>query len=453
MSTPDSVEQYGYKQELKRALGFWDLLIYGMAFMAPLAPAAVYGYVVRDSKGMVPLVYLVGAVGMVFTALSYAKMSERFPIAGSVYNYVQRGINPHLGFIAGWLILADYFIIPSAIYLFSGLWLSNLITGFPYWAWIILFLSFNTVVNILGIEFTSKTNFLLVGVQVTLFIIFLIKGIAFIAKGGGAGAFMLEPFYQPKVVNAGFIATAASIAVLSFLGFDAISTLGEEAKNAARDIGRATITSLILLGSMFIILTYVAVLAAPNYGALNPDTAFFDVAGIISGNWLKIAMIAALVCANVAAAMVSQASVSRIFYSLSRDKLIPSFFEKIHPKYKTPYLATIFSAVCTAILAIGLNIENIIKLINFGALTSFMILNFTVFWYFFVKEKLRSRVDIIQYVILPSIGIFILGFVWSGLDHMTKKIGIGWLILGIIYGAIKSQGYKKVPDVFKNIKI
>jgi amino acid transporter len=274
--------------------------------------------------------------------------------------------------------------------------------------------------------------------------------IVFILRNGG---FSIAPFYKPGLVNPQFIASATSVAVLSFLGFDAISTLGEEAKSPEKNLGRATVLCLILLGLMFIVQTYIAGCVAPDYSVLNPDTAFFDVSGMVGGNALRIAMIAALVCANIAAAMVSQASVSRIFYSLSRDKMIPKFFGIIHPKYKTPYVATLFSAVCTSILSIFIYIENIIKLVNFGALSSFIILNFTVFWYFFLKKKIRGGYGFFHYLLLPLFGIVIIAFVWSGLDFITKAIGLGWLALGILYGAVKSKGYKEVPEAFKNMEL
>lgn len=446
----ENVEKYGYKQELKRSLSLGELILYGLAFMAPLAPAAIYGYVVNESMGMVPLTYLCGVIAMTFTALSYARMSKEFPIAGSVYNYVQRGINPHVGFIAGWLIMIDYFIVPSAIYSFTGLWLSDLIPAVPYWVWIVASVALNTLVNILGIDYTSKTNFLFVGVQFVLFLIFMVMGIIFVMQNGG---FTMAPFYQQGLVTPQFVAGATSVAVLSFLGFDAISTLGEEAKSPERNLGRATLVCLVLLGLMFIMQTYVAGCVAPDYSILNPDTAFFDVSGLVGGNGLRVAMIAALVCANIAAAMVSQASVSRIFYSLSRDKMLPKMFGKIHPKYKTPYVATLFSAICTTALSLFVYIEVIIKLVNFGALSSFIMLNFTVFWFFFVKRKKRGGYGLFNYLLLPLIGMIIIGWVWSGLDPMTKVVGLIWLVLGVIYGAVKSKGYKEVPDVFKNIEM
>ncbi len=100
-----SLEEFGYREELRRALTLRDLVIYGaMIFMVPIAPFGVYGFVWNDAKGMVPMAYLVGLVGMVFTALSYAAMSRAFPLAGSVYTYARRGLHEAAGFLSGWLI-------------------------------------------------------------------------------------------------------------------------------------------------------------------------------------------------------------------------------------------------------------------------------------------------------------------------------------------------------------
>ena len=115
----------GYKQELKRALTFKDLVIYGLITMLPIAPIQVYGMIAHEASGMVPIVYLVGIIAMVFTALSYSKMSNEFPIAGSVYSYVQRGLNPHVGFVTGWLIAVDYLMAPALLTAFSAMWLNS----------------------------------------------------------------------------------------------------------------------------------------------------------------------------------------------------------------------------------------------------------------------------------------------------------------------------------------
>ncbi len=445
-----NLNELGYEQQLNRTLNLRELVFYGFAFMSPIAPASVYGYVIPSAQGMIALVYFVGVVAIFFTALSYARMSSRFPIAGSVYSYVQRGINPHIGFIAGGLIMIDYFLIPALVCNFTGVWVFNLLPSVPFWVWILISIIFVTVVNIFGIQVASVVNLVLVGIQIVLFLIFVILGVPYVMSHGG---FTLDPFYQPGKVDLSFIAAATSLAVLSFLGFDAISTFGEEAKDATKNIGRATLICLALLGLMFIIFTWVAACAVPSYEGpdFNPDMAFFDICGVVGGSWLRTCMVLALVIANTACGLVALASVSRIIFSLSRDGMIPEIFGKVHAKYKTPYITTTICGIVTACVAIFVDTQNIAKLVNFGALTSFSMLNFTVFGFFYVKEKYRGGAGFFNYLLLPFMGIFIIGFVWSGLDSMTKILGLCWLVIVVVYGAVKSKGYKVVPEAFRKM--
>ena len=126
-----SLQEFGYKQELKRALTLRDLIVFGMIFMVPISPFGVFGFVWNDAKGMVPLAYLLGLIGMFFTAMSYASMANAFPMAGSVYSYVGRGLHEVAGFFAGWLILLDYILIPALLYIFSAVALRPLLPGVP----------------------------------------------------------------------------------------------------------------------------------------------------------------------------------------------------------------------------------------------------------------------------------------------------------------------------------
>src|SRR5580658_5289575 len=136
------VEQFGYREQLRRSLSTRDLIVYGMVFMVPIAPFGVFGFVWNDSKGMVPLAYLLGLIGMFFTALSYAAMSRAFPLAGSVYTYAQRGLHEIAGFFSGWLILLDYVLVPSLLYLFSAVALSPILPQMPEWTWLVGFIVF-----------------------------------------------------------------------------------------------------------------------------------------------------------------------------------------------------------------------------------------------------------------------------------------------------------------------
>ncbi|RYL92520.1 APC family permease [Sporolactobacillus sp. THM7-4] len=424
----------GYKQELNRALTFGDLLIYGLIFMVPIAPFGIYGQIAIGSHGMVALAYAIGMVGMLFTAISYSKMSSAIPIAGSVYSYAQRGINDNVGFIAGWLILLDYIFIPALLYLVSAVALADIIPQIPVLVWLIIFIGFNTVINIRGIVFTAKTNKIILFLEFVVLAIFIIVGISAIAQHTNGAHFTFKPLYDPNQFALPTVMGAVSIAVLSFLGFDAISTLAEESNGGKKAVGRATVFSLIIVGVLFIIQTWVAALIFPNFnGFKNPDTAFYQVAGIAGGNWLRIlTIVATAVSWGIADALVAQTAISRVLYSMARDGKLPHILARIHPKFKTPYVSTLLVAIISLIVTtiFSSQIGKLASVVNFGALSSFILLHIAVMNFFLRKKKSKNY---LQYFIMPLIGLLVIGFVWWNLDSLAKTLGFSWLAIGIIY--------------------
>ncbi|HWQ78810.1 MAG TPA: APC family permease [Anaerovoracaceae bacterium] len=449
------IERFGYKQELKRALTLKDVVLYGMLFMVIIAPQSIYGEIQLASGGLTPLVYIVGAIAISFTAMAYMHMSNRFPIAGSVYTYVQRGINPHVGFIAGWLILLDYVFVPSLLYALVAAWGVALVPQIPWFVWILIFVVFNTVVNIRGMEMTKGVDWVMFILETGILIFFVIIGLKFVLGGGGYGGLSAAPFFQPGKVDANFIASAASIACLSFLGFDGISTLAEETIHPEKTVGKGVLISLIAIAGVFVLQTYVAALIQPDWSSINPATGFFDAAAAAGGEGLRTALLVINILAvGIANIMAAQTATARMLYGMGRDGVIPRFFAKIHPKYQTPYIGTIIIGAASCIIPLFLTISQLVRLVNFGALSSFVCLNVAVLVFFFIKEKRRNTFgDIVKFLICPILGVAILLFVFSGFESLTYIIGFSWLAVGIIIGAIKSKGYKEVPDAFKNLKV
>ncbi|GGX91376.1 hypothetical protein GCM10007160_18610 [Litchfieldella qijiaojingensis] len=276
-----SIENFGYKQQLKRGLSLTDLVIYGMIFMIPIAPFGVYGWVHADAQGMVPLAYFIGMVAMLFTALSYAQMSKAFPIAGSVYSYAQRGVHEHLGFIAGWVLLLDYLLIPPLLYIFSALALHHFFPAIPKLGWMLIFLVSATLVNLRGVTFTARVNKMFLIGELIVLALFLGLGFQALYGGMGNGELTLQPFYDPANFDLNLVMTAVSVAVLSFLGFDAISTLAEEVKgDPSRQVGRAALISLFLMGGIFILQTWLATDLATGMSFDSLDTAFYEIAAV-----------------------------------------------------------------------------------------------------------------------------------------------------------------------------
>ncbi|MGC7871081.1 APC family permease [Desulfosporosinus sp. FKB] len=444
-----SIEQFGYKQELKRALSFWDLVIYGMIFMVPIAPFGVYGYVSDGSKGMVALAYMIGMFGMIFTAFSYARMSEAFPIAGSVYAYAQRGINEYIGFMAGWSILLDYILIPSLLYLVSAAALGALVPSVPIWVWLILFIGFNTIINVRGIEFTAGANRIILIAEFIVLAIFIVVGLIALKNGVGDGGLTLKPIYDPASFSMSTVMSAVSIAVLSFLGFDGISTLSEEVKGGEKAgnklVGKATVLALLTVGFLFIIQTWVASDLGRGMKLDNLDTAFYQIAGAAGGAWLKnLTIIATAFSWGIANALAAQAAISRVLFSMARDKKLPQILSKVHPKYQTPYVSTVLVAVIS--LGVGLffqsQIANLTVLVNFGALISFLLLHISVINHYIIRGKSKNY---FKHLVLPIIGFIVIAYVLYGMDIAAIKLGGIWIILGIIYLAVLSMVLKQKP--------
>ena len=241
MSANDAsgVERFGYRQELKRSLPLVDLVVYGLIFIGPIAPFGVFGFVYNASHGMVPLVYVVGTLAMLFTASSYITMSRLYPLAGSVYSYAGRAIGAGAGFVAGWVMLLDYLLLPAVGYVAVAVAFHSVIPAVPRTAWIVFGIAFSTFVNFLGIEATARANRVLFGVQLAILAGFIVAAYAGVGNGTAGARWSIAPLFQPAVLEPSLVFGALSLAALSFLGFDAISTLAEEATGTSKTVGHA----------------------------------------------------------------------------------------------------------------------------------------------------------------------------------------------------------------------
>jgi amino acid transporter len=441
------IEGFGYRQELRRALGMRDLIVYGMIFMVPIAPFSVFGFVWHDARGMVPLAYLVGLVGMFFTAMSYAAMSQAFPMAGSVYSYVQRGLHDVAGFFSGWLILLDYILVPALLYIFSAVALRPLLPAVPQWLWLVGFVGFNAVVNLLGVQLSARVNLGMLAMELITLALFMVLGLAALHAGRGAGALTLRPVYDPAVFSLATVTGATSIAVLSFLGFDGISTLAEENRDGRNSVGRATVWSLALVGAMFIAQTWIATDLARGMTFASPETAFYEIAERAGGPWLRTLSLGAVVlAAGVANAMAAQAAVARILYAMARDGKLPRVLARVHPRYQTPYVSTLVVAGISLLVGMvfASRADDLSRIVNFGALSGFLLLHLSVIMHFFVRGRSRNW---LRHLLMPLGGLVVIGYVLYEMDNSAKIMGGAWIAAGIVYFIILTRLVRKPPTL------
>ena len=295
---------------LKRVLSLWDLVLFGLAFVGPTAPYSMFGIATVKSQGHLPLVYLIAMVAMSLTALSYGRMATAYPEAGSTYAYTSKALHPNLGYFAGWGMILDYILVPLLSVIFVGLTANKLVPQIPYLVWAILTAGGITLINLRGIKVTAKANTVLNSIMIGSLVWFVLVAVRALLHGVGEGSLLsIKPFYNQESFSFGAIMSATSVAALSFLGFDGISTLSEDAKDPQRDIWRATLLVCLLAGALFIIQSYLGQMVWPDYRTFNPvETAFMDVGHLIGGVSLLYCISFVLLVGGLASAITGQAS-------------------------------------------------------------------------------------------------------------------------------------------------
>lgn len=449
--------QHESAKELKRVLPLASLVFYGLAFMVPLTIFTTYGIVTNMTHGMVSLTYVVTTLCMSFTAFSYVRMTKAYPVAGSVYTYVQKSINPYLGFLSGWVILIGYMFLPMLNYLVSAIFLSAAIPQIPVWVWVVAFVVVVTIVNHFGIQLTDIFNRAIVWVQIIFLVALMIIAIKFILGGGGVATLLdTKSFLNLEVLNQKglglpILLSGASILALSFLGFDAISTLSEEAINPERNIGRAILIACIGAGVIFTIITYVLQLAWPNawFEMVDVDGGSYELINKIAGSVMAYIFTAAYAVGCLASSISSVASASRVLYGMGRDKILPKkVFGYLHHKRQTPTYSILIMGVIS-LSAIFVSLSTAASLLNFGALLGFTMVNLSVIAHYFVKGKKRTGMDIVRYLLAPICGAAFTFIIWLNLDFTSMALGFGWIAIGVIYLAYTTKLFRELPVEMK----
>ena len=454
MTNSQATVQTTQVPQLRRVLTLWDLVFYGIVLIQPIAPVPLYGVAQKLSNGHFATIILIAMFAMMITAVSYGRMASLYPAAGSAYTYVGRGLNPHLGFLAGWAMFLDYLLQP----LINTIWISTAlheryVHTVPFFVWAAIIAAIITLLNLRGIRSSALANKALLLVMFVVVGLFLALAIRFLLRANGVpGLFSTLPFYDPSTFDSHRIWTATSFAALTYIGFDGVTTLAEDVENPKRNVLLATVLVCLFTGLFGGLLVYLAQLVWPEWHAFpNLETAFMDVCSRVGGAFLFNAMGLILILAAFGSALTGGLGAARLLFGMGRDNVLPRrVFGYLSPGSSTPaYNILIIGGLsflgAVVLNAVGNAYEHAGELLNFGAFLAFMGVNLATFWQFSVKTQLGHRRKVVADILLPLIGFAFCALIWWNLNPLAKTIGGIWFVIGFAYLAITTRGFHSAP--------
>ncbi len=442
MSTPPAVNESVATPQLRRALSLWDLVFIGMVIIQPIAPMGVYGVISNKARGHVVTTILIAMVAMLFTAISYGRMARVYPSAGSAYTYVSQEIHPGFGYLTGWAMVMDYVLNPLICTIICSKLSQNILPEVPYWAWAIFFAVLFTGLNLRGVKTSARINEgLAIGMLVVVVIFF--AGVARWLIAGSAGRLSLaQPFYDPATFSMLNVFRGTSIAVLTYIGFDGISTLSEEVENPRRNILLATVLVCVITGVLSSLEVYAAQLVwgSKPFPEQMVESAFPLVARQIGGFFLFHLLNFTILIANIGSGMGAQLAAARLLYGMGRSDALPrSFFGRVNAIRRIPQNNVLLVGAIALTGAFLITYERGAELLNFGAFIAFMGVNAAAFVRYFLRQGEHTASNFLP----PVLGFLICGFIWLNLSPPAKIAGAIWVLIGVAYGAWRTRGFRR----------
>lgn len=428
---------------LKRSLRFWDLVLYGIILIQPTAPMPSFGVIYQESQGHVVTAILLAMVAMLLTSVSYGRMARAYPQGGSAFLYVGKEIHPSLGYITGWCLVMDYVLNPLICTIWCSRAAINFLPGTPYIAWAIFFACFFTLLNCNGVETSARINAGMAAALGIVIVLVLVAAVRWILRRSHpSGLFFLEPFYDPGTFNMSGLLRGTSIAVLTYIGFDGISTLTDEAKDPARSVPRAIVLTCFITGVLASIEVYVAQLVWPR-GLAFPDidTAYVHVSGRMGGPILFLIVNASLLLANIGSGMASQLGAARLLYAMGQDGALPGkIFTAIHPKTRIPRNNVLLIGAICLVGALIFSYQLGTELLNYGALLAFMGVNLASM----LRGWRHGRMTQWWPMLLSLGGFITCALLWLNLGVLARIVGSCWAAAGVLLWLVRRR-YTVLP--------
>ncbi len=453
-----SNEAGGGVPHLRRTLKLSDLIFYGIVLIQPIAPVPLYGVAQKLSDGHFVLIILIALFAMLITAVSYGRMAALYPTAGSAYTYVGKGLNPHLGFLAGWAMILDYLLQP----LINTVWISTAlheraayfhIPQLPFIVWALIITGVMTGLNLRGVKASANANKILLAGMTVVVVFFIVLAVRFLYAGQGwAGIFSMQPIYDPKTFNSHKILTATSFAALTYIGFDGVTTLAEDVENPKRNVLLAVVLTCLFAGLGSAVEAYLGARVWPDWRSFpNLETAFMDICARAGGIVLSWSMALVLIVAAFGSGLTGTLGAARLLFGMGRDNVLPKkFFGKLTPGTGTPVNNILLIGGLSFIGSVMLNYigsayEHAGELMNFGAFLAFAGVNFACFWQFSLRRQQGVPMNFLRDALLPLVGFLFCAGIWWNLNHIAWIVGGIWFVLGFLYVGYKTNWFRSAP--------
>jgi putrescine importer len=435
---------------LKRVLSLWDLVYYGIVLTSPIAAVPLFGEAQALSHGHAVTTLLIGMVAMSVTAVSFGRMANVYPASGSVYSYISRILNPHVGFVLGWAMFLEYLFQPIQNALYAVLTIRRLTPQVPFAVLAAIIVGLITLMTVQGIKFNARLSEALLGFMMLVTAGFLVQAFRYVVFHQSFTAlFSFQPIYNPATFDARALAAGTSFAALVFIGFDGVSILAEEVKNPKRNVLLAAVLVCVFTGLFSGLQVYLAQRVWPDYTTLqNQETAFMDVARTVGGSWLFAAYGLVLLISSLACGLAGHVGAARLLYSMGRDDVIPKkIFGHLSPKRGNPVYNEWIVGVAAYVAVLTIPWQRAAEIVTFGALLAFTAVNLVALLYFWFSPEAAGRRNFFRDAFVPGFGCVFCFVLLLGLQPWTKYAGLAWLAIGAAYGGYRTRLFTLRPKL------
>ncbi|MBY0595269.1 amino acid permease [Bacillus bingmayongensis] len=449
----DQLQKEGRKSNgLNRVLGLWQLTAIGLGGIIGVGIFVLTGVAASEHAGpAVILSFIIAGLASASAALCYAEFAGLIPVAGSAYTYSYAVLGEGVAWLIGWDLLLEYILVVGVVAIGWSGYMQELLQQIgihiPVWAQgapgtgaghrvdliaMIISLAIAGLLT-LGMEWGSKFNTLMVIIKLSIILVVIAVGSFYIDSANW------HPF-MPFGFNG--VMSGAALVFFAVFGYDTLTTAAEEAKNPQRDLPRAVVISLVIALCLYVGMSLVITGMAP-YHTLNNAAPVAKIFSDVGLKWITLFISAAAITGILSVLFSFMLAGSRIWFAMSRDGLLPRWFTKVHPKYKTPHRPTLIIGVITAIISGVTRINEVAELVNIGTLSAFILICSSIIVLRKKRPDLERKFKTPLVPLIPLIGIGFSFYLIISLPEITWIRFMIWMILGLViymlYGKNRSN--------------